>query len=205
LVNLAKKQAFVNHYSFHILDPDWGHVTIKMSGHAPWGAQVILNGHEHVEATARACGLSIIKEGNCFTSIDQPDRLAQLADTLSSPATTGQLAAVVDRWIYTACLCFGLDVADQQRSRFRYQYSIYQVEYSRNLLFVDGTDMDTLFDRVAGRTHTRLDVPRLRKIFGSHTRPHRRRKNGATTLSTTIETPTFDMAWRLSHNPRSGA
>ena len=37
---------YVNHYSFHILDPDWGHLTIKMSGHPPFGAQVILNGHE---------------------------------------------------------------------------------------------------------------------------------------------------------------
>jgi hypothetical protein len=22
-----------NHYSFHILNPDWGHLTIKISGH----------------------------------------------------------------------------------------------------------------------------------------------------------------------------
>jgi hypothetical protein len=29
-----------------VLDPDWGHVTIKMSGHPPFGAQIILNGHE---------------------------------------------------------------------------------------------------------------------------------------------------------------
>jgi hypothetical protein len=35
IVNLAKKMAFVNHYSFHIMDPQWGHVTIKMSGHPP--------------------------------------------------------------------------------------------------------------------------------------------------------------------------
>ena len=40
--NLAKKRAFVNHYSFHIMDPQWGHLTIKMSGHPPFGAQVIL-------------------------------------------------------------------------------------------------------------------------------------------------------------------
>ena len=35
LVQLAPKDPwpYVNHYSFHILDPDWGHVTIKMSGH----------------------------------------------------------------------------------------------------------------------------------------------------------------------------
>jgi hypothetical protein len=48
--NLAKKKSFVNHYSFHVMDPDWGHLTIKMSGHPPFAAQVILNGHEYVAA-----------------------------------------------------------------------------------------------------------------------------------------------------------
>ena len=42
IVNLEKKRAFVNHYSFHIIDPIFGHVTIKMSGHPPFPAQVIL-------------------------------------------------------------------------------------------------------------------------------------------------------------------
>ena len=51
-----RRRAFVNHYSFHIMDPQWGHMTIKMSGHPPFGAQVILNGHEYVAATARAAG-----------------------------------------------------------------------------------------------------------------------------------------------------
>jgi len=35
---------YVNHYSFHILDPDWGHITIKISGHPPFPVQVILKG-----------------------------------------------------------------------------------------------------------------------------------------------------------------
>ena len=49
----------MNHYSFHILDPDWGHVTIKMSGHPPFGAQVILNGHENVAAQAHKAGVEL--------------------------------------------------------------------------------------------------------------------------------------------------
>ena len=50
VLNLAKKQTFVNqnHYSFHLMDPTSGHVTIKMSGHPPFTAQVILNGHDYV-------------------------------------------------------------------------------------------------------------------------------------------------------------
>ena len=42
-----KPMPYVNHYSFHILDPEWGHITIKISGHPPFLAQVILNGHEY--------------------------------------------------------------------------------------------------------------------------------------------------------------
>ena len=52
--NLEKTRQFVNHYSFHIMDPTWGHLTIKMSGHPPFGAQVILNGHEYVACAAHA-------------------------------------------------------------------------------------------------------------------------------------------------------
>ncbi len=63
--NIAKKTAYVNHYSFHIMDPQWGHVTIKMSGHPPFPAQVILNGHEYVARQARAAGIGFVKEGNC--------------------------------------------------------------------------------------------------------------------------------------------
>ncbi|MGD0460311.1 MAG: hypothetical protein ABSC21_21505 [Terriglobia bacterium] len=44
---------YVNHYSFHILDPQWGHVTIKMSGHSPFPAQVMLKGHEYVACQAK--------------------------------------------------------------------------------------------------------------------------------------------------------
>jgi hypothetical protein len=64
--NIAKKTTYVNHYSFHIMDPAWGHVTIKMSGHPPFPAQVILNGHEYVAAAARAAGIGFAKEGTAL-------------------------------------------------------------------------------------------------------------------------------------------
>jgi len=63
IVNIEKKTEYVYHYSCPIRDPGGGHVTIKMSGHPPFPAQVILNGHEYV--AARAAGVGFIKEGNC--------------------------------------------------------------------------------------------------------------------------------------------
>jgi len=192
--NLSKKRAFVNHYSFHIMDPDWGHLTIKMSGHPPFGAQVILNGHDYVAARAGAAGIGFAKESNCFTRIVDPAALAQVADTLSQPATIGRLSQVCDRWICTACLCFGLDLDEQERCGFRYGYSVYQAEYSRNRLFTVGAQMDRVFDRVVDRTRSRLDVPTLRTLFGAKHRPGR---NGTPDLSlrlaALIETPRYDL------------
>ncbi|MDQ3764665.1 MAG: hypothetical protein M3460_24935 [Actinomycetota bacterium] len=71
---------------------------------------------------------------------------------MSQPATIGRLIQVCDRWIYSACLCFGLDLQDQQHSGFCYGYSVYQAEYSRNLLFKVGAQMEKVFDRIVDRT-----------------------------------------------------
>jgi hypothetical protein len=195
IANLAKKTTYVNHYSFHIMDPAWGHVTVKMSGHPPFPAQVILNGHEYVAATARAAGIGFTKEGNCFTGIADPRGLARVADTLSQSAAIGRLGQVCDRWIYTACLCFGLDLAGQARSGFRYGYSIYQAEYSRNLLFASGGQMEDLFDRICDRTRSRLDIPTLRVLFGLKNRPHSNRAAGPPAQEIVIEKPQYGLAW----------
>jgi hypothetical protein len=193
LCNLTKKRAFVNHYSFHIMDPEWGHMTIKMSGHPPFGAQIILNGHEYVACQATVAGIPFTKEGNCFTRVTDPTGLAQVADTLSQPAAIGHLSQVCDRWIYSACLCFGLDLDQIEASGFGYAYSVYQVEYSRNLIFANGAQMDRLFNTVLDRTRSRLDVPTVRTLFGAHQRPRRTDARPAPVIAATIETPRYDL------------
>ncbi len=194
LVNLEKKRSYVNHYSFHIYDPVFGHVTIKMSGHPPFPAQVILNGHEYVAALASAAGIAYRKEGNCFTGVPDPADLAELADTLSSAEAIGRLGQVCDRWIYSACLCFGLDLEEQAAGGFRYGYAVYQLEYSRNLLFKSGREMERVFERIVDRSRTRLDVKTVRTLFGYGQRP-RRRSDGdlSPRQAVVIETPSYDL------------
>ena len=194
ITNLEKRTEYVNHYSFHLMDPDWGHVTIKMSGHPPFGAQILLNGHEYVACQARKAQIAFAKDGNCFTAVADPAGLAQVADALSQPAAIGRLGQVCKRWIYTACLCFALDGDEQHQSGFGYAFSVYQVEYSRNLLFRIGAHMQQLFDRVVDRTRCRLDVPAVRTIFGAKTRPHHNRI-GASAIEAVIETPRYDLTW----------
>ena len=189
--NLSKKQPFVNHYSFHIMDRDWGHITIKMSGHPPFGAQVILNGHEYVACGATKAEINFTKEGNCFTIVSNAADLARVADTLSDSRTIGRLTQVCERWIYF-CLWFALSPEDQQRTGWRYDYSVYQVEYSRNLLFHLGGQMDQVFQGMIDRTRARLDIPQLKTIFGAKKRPQKNRKKKAR-LEVVVERPAYNL------------
>lgn len=191
--NLVAKWPYINYYSFHIIDPEWGHITIKMAGHPPFGTQIILNGHEYVTCQARKTGIGFNKEGNCFTTISEPAALAKVADTLSDPRTVGRLRQVCERWIYTSCLCFGLDLEEQRQSGFGYQYSVYQVEYSRNLMFRIGGQMEQVFQGIIDRTRGQINLKRLRTIFGVKKRPHRNRKGKGPRLEAVIETPQYDL------------
>jgi hypothetical protein len=69
----------------------------------------------------------------------------------------------------------GLTRAQQQRSAFRYAYSTYQLEYSRNLLFKSGRQLDRVYQGLIDRTRNLLDVARLKTIFGRKHRPHQDR------------------------------
>jgi hypothetical protein len=194
IVNIERKTGYVNHYYFHLMDPDWGHVTIRMSGHPPFGAQIILNGHEYVARQARQAGVPFQKEGNCFTQVEDASRLAQIADTLRSPSVVGQLEQVCERWIYSACLCFALDLAEQEQSHFQYAYSVYQLEYSRNLLFQHGDQMEQLFQGIVDRTRTWLDVKRLQTIFGYKRRPYfHDKKRKPPRVEVVVERPVYDL------------
>jgi len=83
-----KPWPYVNHYHFHIVDPEWGHMTIKMSGYPPFGVQIMLNGHEWVERQARKLSISSLhKEGNCFVAGSDFPALDRIADGLRGSAT----------------------------------------------------------------------------------------------------------------------
>jgi hypothetical protein len=199
-IERKKPMPYVNHYSFHILDPEWGHITIKISGHPPFPAQLILNGHEYVACQARKAGIKFTKEGNCFTNISDAAGLAKIADTLSGQQAVGRLNQACQRWIYTTCLCFALDLEEQKRSGFHYQYSNYQVEYSRNLIFEIGGHMDQVFQALIDRSRVPLDLKRIKTILGYQRRPkYRERKKKSAQWEVAVEKPTYDLTMFKLH------
>lgn len=185
-----KRPALVNHYYFHIVDPQWGHVTIRLCGHPPFSALIMLNGHEWVERTAAQQSVSFTKRSNCFVEGSDLRGLDAIAARLRAPGAILGLAEVCERWIYSACLCFGLTHEEQQRSSFRYQFSVYQIEYSRNLIFKSGRELDEYYQSLIERIWPALDVPRLKTIFGRRNRPH---LNAGRQLEKRIEHTDYDL------------
>src|ERR1700751_1928151 len=162
-------------------------------GHPPFPAQVMLNGHEYVACQARKAGIVFTKEGNCFTTISDAAGLAKIADTLSEPRAIGRLSQVCERWIYS-CVCFALDFDEQKRSGFRYQYSNYQIEYSRNLVFQVGGHMDQVFQALIDRSRAPLDLKTIRTILGYRHRPiYRRRTKRSAEWEVAVERPKYDL------------
>ena len=169
----------VQHYYFQIIDPDWGHVMVRMCGYPPFGAQVALNGHEWVQRQACLRHDRVVQEGNCFVAGSDFPAIDLLSGRLMGEELAPSLQAVCERWLYSACLCFGLRVEDQTRSRFRYTFSVWELEYSRNLLFRDGQMLDQVYQKLLDRTRGPLDLKDLKTIFGPrHRRSHKKQRSG---------------------------
>lgn len=190
-IDLRRKDPmpYVNHYYFHIWDKEWGHVAIRMCGHPPFAALVMLNGHEYVAQRASQEGIGFDKEDNCFTRLSNASDLQRVADALRSRDAMGRLAEVCQRWLIR-CVCFALDSDDQKRTGFSYSLSIYQAEYSRNFLFKHGRDLDEVFEGLIDRTRATLDIRTIKTILGCKQRPQKRSK---TRWEVTVETPEYGL------------
>lgn len=190
-----KKWPYVKHYYFHIIDPQWGHVTVRMCGYPPFGAQVILNGHEWVERQTLRAGHTVIKSGNCFVTGSDLAVVNRVAARLTGEAAIERLRAVCERWLYSTCLIFALTREEQQRSRFAYQYSLFQMELSRNLLFTRGTVLDEVYQKLIDRTRSALQLQQLKTIFGFSHRPQHRITRGreGPEVAKTVQAQRYDL------------
>jgi hypothetical protein len=193
---------YVQHYYFQIIDPEWGHVVVRLCGYAPWGAQVIVNGHEWVERQARTQKVRVVKEGNCFIEGTNYKAVDRLASALNGPELGPRLAALCARWLYSACLCFALPLAEQQRLDFHYRYSIWQLEYSRNYLFHQAQVLEEVFQKLIDRTRAPLDIKTLETIFGRrHRQPTKKRQRAGRRgyeITKEVDASSWDVTvWRV--------
>ncbi|MFN8459988.1 MAG: hypothetical protein U0401_35950 [Anaerolineae bacterium] len=201
--SLTKHYRAINHIFFHLMDPAWGHVTIRISSHPPFAAMVILNGHEYLARQAQQTGRRLELTSNYFSRIMSTADLAWLAETSWELPTKGQLGQVCQRWLYS-CLHFALPEAERLRSGFEYRCCVFQAEYSRNLLFRRPAQMEQVFEALIDRTRSRLDLQQIMTIFGRKRRPHFKggAKGRRLKLERDLERPAYNLTiFRLHFGP----
>jgi hypothetical protein len=194
-VSHRKSWPYVRHFYFHLIDREWGHVTIRICSYPPFGAQVILNGHERVERQARRKRVAVVKDGNCFIEGSDFSAISRLASEFYRIETVAHLRQLCERWIYSACLCFALPDEHRKRSRFQYHYSVFQLELSRNLLFWRGSTMDEVYQKLIDRTRAPLALKQVKTIFGFSHRPRQTAKRGRerTEVLKAVQTHSYDL------------
>ena len=190
-----KSWPYVRHFYFHLIDREWGHITIRICSYPPFGAQLILNGHERVEREARRKRVAAVKDGNCFIEGSDFPAISRLGTEFNRSDTAARLRQLCERWIYSVCLCFALSNEDRNRSHFQYQFSVFQLELSRNLLFWRGTTMNEVFQKLVDRTRAPLALSQVKTIFGFSYRPHQIIKRGRerTELSKAVQAKSYDL------------
>jgi hypothetical protein len=125
-----RREAYVTHYYFYILDADFGLFFIKVSTYFPFDVKVCLNGHEWAKQQLRQAGIAFEALSNGFLSCANPERLQTLCHQLDA----AKIQALFDRWV--AQIPWPL-TAEQQAAGYRHLLSIWQMEVSRTQVFAD--------------------------------------------------------------------
>ena len=79
----ARQAVFVNHFYWYIFDREWGPSFVKTNAYAPYPIWIYLNGHEWAKRQAAREGIEYLPLDNGFRACDQPERLAEICDSLS--------------------------------------------------------------------------------------------------------------------------
>lgn len=96
-------------------------------------------------------------------------------------------AAEIENELRRACT---EDSDEQKRTQFRYELSMFQLEYSRNFLFNRGRELEQIFQGLIDRTRATLDIKTVKTILGCKQRPQKR---GKTRWEITVETPEYGL------------
>src|SRR5258707_3465726 len=71
-------------YNFYISDQYWGRMFVRMCPYLPFSARVCLNQHHWLANRMREEGIDFQQCSNAFLRCGAPERLQQLADTLTA-------------------------------------------------------------------------------------------------------------------------
>ncbi len=152
---------FVWQYYFYVRDQDWGRMFLRICPYFPFNARICVNQHEWLARRLREEGVFFRKAANAFVQCSKPDRLQQLADSL----TPSDLEVPLQGWLRERVPFYASD--DPNRlTDFAYRLFCSQVEYCTNLVFKERAALDRVADRLLDLNRSIGRPDKLSTIFG---------------------------------------
>jgi hypothetical protein len=128
--SFSRQTVAVNQHYFYLQDLEWGPAFIKVGTYLPYPVRVCLNGNEWLKQQLRKEAIPFDSLDNGFLWCADPDRLQQLADSLS-PA---DVQSLFDHWLHI--LPWPLTPSDRAAG-YRHRLSIWQLEMSLTQVFTE--------------------------------------------------------------------
>src|SRR6202049_2144531 len=158
--HLELKQRWVNQYNFYLNDQHWGPMFVRMCPYFPFSARVCLNQHHWLALRMQQQGITFRQCKNAFLRCSDPERLQQLADSL----TAQDLLRCGQKWL-TAFTPF---FSPQERRQAGCQHRLFfsQVELCDNLIFFRRAAVDQFAERLLDMNRTIGQPKKITLIFG---------------------------------------
>jgi hypothetical protein len=174
--HLQFAQRWVIQYNFYINDRNWGRMFVRICPYFPFSSRICLNQHHWLANRMREQGIGFKQLTNAFLRCSAPDRLQELADSL----TPRDLVTCGQKWLARLTPFFTAREREQAGCQHRLFFS--QVEYCDNLIFRRRAALDNLGQRLLDANRTIGQPDKITIIFGRKVTKHYRGK-----LQTEIE------------------
>jgi hypothetical protein len=169
-------QRWVNQYNIYLNDERWGRMFVRMCPYFPFSARLCLNQHHWLANHLREEGIDFRQCSNAFLRCSDPQRLQELADSLSAK----DLLTCGHKWLAYFTPFFSQSERKQAGCQHRLFFA--QVEYCDNLIFHRRAALDALGERLLDANRTIGQPHKITTIFGRKVTKHYRGK-----LQTVIE------------------
>lgn len=123
---------------FYFVDREFGLMHVRLQTWLPMTIQVCLNGREYLARRLDKAGVSYVKQGNCFTHIDDLTKAQQMMDDLQQRNWVHFLGALARRfnpWLKR----------DSEMKFPTYYWTLRESEYATDVMFADEASLNAIY------------------------------------------------------------
>lgn len=145
---VKEDRRLVNHYYFYIRDRRYGEGFVRISSYPPFQTRIWMNAHGSIAATLRRRRIAFRADENCIVEVANPAVLQEAADEF----TAHLVERIARTWLGQVPSPL---TADEQRAGYGFRLSIYQAEFSDNVIFHKTEVLNRMYEHLL-RDHLHL-------------------------------------------------